>query len=225
MRGHRGGGRWPTRLVVVVALAGAAVACAGPSPDQTSWPELRASSGAGAPSRTATATPVPTSPESQNPARFAAQVLASAGKAGINPTLLMAILYNESDKPHDPALERAWQTIKPDAAFGIANMHKAAFDEAKQGRDLANHDWSELPDNPDLAIEAAAWHLHDLAAQLPSTWSGPFTRDELLALGYNAGASAMTAFTQGKAPGPIAQSYLERLHTNWTAAEQAIHRA
>jgi soluble lytic murein transglycosylase-like protein len=158
----------------------------------------------------------------QNTARFAAQVVTHAGRAGINPQLLMAILYNESNKPHDPALERAWQKIKPDAAFGIANMHKAAFDEAKRGRDFAGRDWQELPDDPDLAIEAAAWHLHDLAVQLPAKWSGPYTKDELLALGYDAGASNMKAFAQGATPGEVAQSYLDRLRGNWAAAQEAI---
>jgi hypothetical protein len=106
----------------------------------------------------------------QDPARFAPQVVRYAGKAGIDPQLLMAILYNESYKPHDPAMERAWQQIKPDAAFGVANMHKAAFDDTKRGRDFAGRDWQELPDDPDLAIEAAAWYLHDLARQLPTNW-------------------------------------------------------
>jgi Transglycosylase SLT domain len=156
------------------------------------------------------------------PARFAAQVRSHAGRAGINPELLMAILYNEAYKPHVPALERAWQKIQPDAAFGIANMHQAAFDEAKRGRDFAGRDWHELPDDPDLAIKAAAWHLHDLARQLPARWPGGYTRDELLALGYNAGAGSMKAFARGGRPGRVAQSYLDRLRDNWPKAEEAL---
>ena len=136
--------------------------------------------------------------------------------------MLMAILYNESDKPHDPALERAWQKIKPDAAFGIANMHKAAFEDTKRGRDFAGRNWQELPDDPDLAIEAAAWYLHDLAVQLPAKWTGPYTKDELLALGYNAGAGNMKAFAGGAKPGKAVQSYLDRLRANWAAAGQAV---
>ncbi|MFE8949566.1 undecaprenyl-diphosphate phosphatase [Streptomyces sp. NPDC007856] len=34
---------------------------------------------------------------------------------------VMAILYDEAYKPHDPSFERAWQKYKPDAVFGIAN--------------------------------------------------------------------------------------------------------
>ncbi len=136
----------------------------------------------------------------------------------------MAILINESDKPHDPNLERAWQRIKPDAAFGIANMHRAAFDETKRGRNFANRKWQELPDDPDLAIKAAAWHLHDLVTQLPAHRDERFTRNQLLALGYNAGGSNMRLFAQGARPGPAAQSYLDRLRKNWTAAGEAIRK-
>lgn len=155
-------------------------------------------------------------------ARFAPQVRTYAGKAGIGAQLLMAILYNESYKPHDPALERAWQKLDPEAAFGVANMHRATFDDTKRGRDFANRDWHELPDDPDLAIEAAAWYLHDLAGQLPASWPAKYTKDELLALGYNAGAGSMKAFAKGAKPGQVAQSYLDRLHTNWDTAAQAL---
>jgi hypothetical protein len=163
-----------------------------------------------------------TSSGNYEPAHFAAQVRARAGQAGIDPQLLMAILYNESYKPHDPALERAWQALKPDSAFGIANMHRAAFDDTKTGRDFANRRWEELPDDPDLAIDAAAWFLHDLAAQLPAHPSGGLTRDDLLAVGYNAGAGNMLAIADGTAPGPAARSYLDQLHANWDKAARAL---
>jgi hypothetical protein len=163
-------------------------------------------------------------PANQDPARFAAPVRAYADAAGINPVLLMAILYNESYKPHDPDLERSWQKIDPDTGFGIANMHKPAFDETKEGRVFADRDWQELPDDPDLAIQAAASFLHDLAARLPATRHTSYTHDELLALGYNAGASTMKATARGSTPNHLARSYLDRLHTNWAAAERAVQR-
>jgi hypothetical protein len=157
-----------------------------------------------------------------DPAHFAGQVRASAGRAGISAQLLMAILYNESYKPHDPQLERSWQHIKPDAAFGIANMHQAAFNETKRGRPFAARNWDELPDHPDLAIEAAAWHLHDLATRLPRSTGKSFSKDELLALGYNAGSGNMRSFARGAKPGAQAQSYLDNLHDNWAKAATAV---
>jgi hypothetical protein len=134
----------------------------------------------------------------------------------------MAILYNEAYKPHDPALERAWQKYKPDAAFGIANMHRATFDAVKKGRDFADRRWEELPDDRDLAIEAAAWYLHDLADRLPATWPASRTKDDLLAVGYNAGPGNMLAIARGATPGPQVRSYLDRLHANWAKAGKAL---
>ncbi|MEU3270197.1 transglycosylase SLT domain-containing protein [Saccharomonospora sp. NPDC006951] len=154
--------------------------------------------------------------------RFARPVVEHATAAGINPRLLMAVLYNESYKPHDPALQRAWQRIDPDAAFGIANMHEAAFNDTKEGREFAERDWHELPDDPVLAIQAAAWHLHDLDAQLPAELPGDYSRDDLLAMGYNAGAGNMAEFARGVTPGSQAQSYVDRLHDNWDKAGVAI---
>jgi hypothetical protein len=183
----------------------------GPAPARPPSPSVSAS---------AAGSPAPSTPAGT--ARYAPQVRKYAGQAGIGAQLLMAILYNESYKPHDPALERAWQKLDPDAAFGVANMHRGAFDDTKRGRDFADRDWTELPDDPDLAIEAAAWYLHDLARQLPAHWSAGYTKDELLALGYNAGAGSMTAFARGAKPGQVAQSYLDHLHANWDTAAQAL---
>lgn len=201
-------------VAVTTVTVAAAVACGGhgPAADPTRAPSAAAG------------TPAPGTSKAtgeQDVAQWAPQVTAYAKKAAVDPRLLMAILYNESYKPHDPDLERAWQRIKPDSAFGIANMHKAAFDDTKPGR-FADRDWQELPDDPKLAVEAAAWYLHDLAAQLPSSSSGSYTRNELLALGYNAGAGNMLAFARGARPGSMAQSYLDRLHQNWDKAGEAV---
>lgn len=171
-------------------------------------------------------TPAPTSAkpwyDDYDPARFAPEVRRYAKQAGINAQLLMAILYNEDYKPHDPKFERQWAEVDSDPAFGIANMHKPAFDETKRGRDFAKRKWEELPDNPALAIEAAAWHLHDLAERLPSKRADLYTKDELLALGYNAGGGNMRIFARGRKAGSQAQSYLDRLHGNWAKSAEAL---
>jgi soluble lytic murein transglycosylase-like protein len=177
------------------------------------------------PTSTSANAPASASPSSgpswNDPARFASQVEKYAKEAGVDPQLVMAILYNESYKPHNPAAERAWQKLKPDAAFGVANMHQATFDETKRGRPFADRSWQELPDDPDLAIEAASWYLHDLGAQLPPARSG-HTTDELLALGYNTGPANMKLFATGTTLGPAAQSYLDSLHRNWDRSAEAL---
>ncbi|MFJ6463025.1 transglycosylase SLT domain-containing protein [Streptomyces sp. NPDC091387] len=211
--------RW--LVVPVAALAVWGVACGG-HPSMPDAPSRPASGASSSPPRSASSPSAPARGVRYDPADFAAPVRSASRQAGINPTLLMAILYNESYKPHDPELERAWQRSKPEASFGIANMHRAAFDETKRAHGFADRRWEELPDDRGLAIEAAAWHLHDLAAQLPARWAGPYTRDELSALGYNAGAGNMSAFARGVAPGGQARSYLDRLHANWAEAAAAL---
>jgi len=131
-------------------------------------------------------------------------------------------LYNESYKPHDPKFERQWAEVDSDPAFGIANMHKPAFDETKRGRPFAQRKREELPDNPALAIQAAAWHLHDLARRLPADRADLYTKDELLALGYNAGGGNMRIFARGRKAGAQAQSYVDRLHDNWAKSAEAL---
>jgi hypothetical protein len=199
------------RLLPVVTLAALLAACNPGGTGDSASPAPPAAAPSASPSAGA-----------YDPARFAPQVRRHAAAAGIGAQLLMAILYNESYKPHDPKLERAWQKFDPESGFGVANMHRAAYDETRRGRDFADRDWTELPDDPDLAIEAAAWYLHDLGAQLPAHWPAKYTRDELLALGYNAGPGSMAAFARGAKPGSVAQSYLDKLHANWDAAGRAV---
>lgn len=160
---------------------------------------------------------------SYTPSQFAPQVRTRAAQAGVDPQLVMAILYNEDYKPHDPSFEREWQKLKPGAAFGIANMHEATFDEVKRGRSFADRSWTQLPDDPDLAIQAEAWYLHDLKAQLPAHHVASLTTDELLALGYNTGPGNMRLFAQGTKLGSQAQSYLDELRGNWPKAASALH--
>ncbi|MEY9941761.1 hypothetical protein ABH932_006349 [Streptacidiphilus sp. MAP5-52] len=159
---------------------------------------------------------------SYDPSQFAAQVRQRAKEAGVDPQLVMAVLYNEDYKPHDPAFERAWLKIKPTAALGVANMHEATYDQVKQGRSFADRPWLSLPDDPDLAIEAEAWCLHDLATDLPAQRTGSLTEDQLLALGYNTGPGNMLAFARGVPLGPQAQQYLDTLNSNWAKAGKAI---
>jgi soluble lytic murein transglycosylase-like protein len=182
----------------------------------------RSASASAAASASASASTPSTAEGQYDPADFAAPVKTYARQAGIDPQLLMAILYNESYKPHDPSFERAWQKLNPGAAFGIANMHQATFDAVKQGRSFAGSNWQQLPDDPDLAIESAAWYLHDLATDLPAHWPGHHTEDELLALGYNTGPSNMLAFADGVQLGPQAQTYLDTLQQNWAKSGTAV---
>ncbi|MFG2881148.1 lytic transglycosylase domain-containing protein [Streptomyces sp. NPDC048297] len=234
---------WRRRSVAVIvfALGGYVIVRAANTPQSDTPPPARASASAPTPSAAPATTPAPAAPPSAtatatataattaagvatsyDPADYARQVRTRAGEAGVSAQLLMAILYNEAYTPHDPALERAWQKSGPDAAIGIANMRRAAFDEVRRGRDFAGRRWDELPDDRDLAIESAAWYLHDLAGRLPARWPAAYSRSALLALGYNAGPDDMLAFARGARPDSRARSYLDRLRTNWAKAGKAV---
>ncbi|MES4891252.1 lytic transglycosylase domain-containing protein [Streptomyces sp. NPDC096012] len=163
----------------------------------------------------------PLRPGGYDPADYAGYVLRSAAETGVSPLLLMGVLHNEAYKPHHPLLERLWQWWKPGASFGVANMHRATFEQVRRAHDLDGR-WEDLRDDPAFAVHAAALHLTDLDRRLPERRTRRYTRDELLALGYNAGERNMRAFARGVPPGPMARSYLRRLRLNRHRAAQAL---
>lgn len=163
----------------------------------------------------------PLRPGGYEPADYAATVVRSARQAGISPVLLMAVLHNEAYKPHHPLLERVWQWWKRDASFGVANMHRATFEKVRRSHALTGR-WQDLRDDPAFAVHAAALHLKDLDRVLPRRYARRYRRDELLALGYNAGERNMRAFARGVPPGPMARSYLRRLRAHWPRAAGAV---
>ncbi|MER5372898.1 lytic transglycosylase domain-containing protein [Streptomyces sp. NPDC002553] len=163
----------------------------------------------------------PLRPAGYDPADYAACVVRSAEEAGVTPLLVMTVLHNEAYKPHHPLLERLWQWWKPEASFGVANMHRATFEQVRRTHGLSEQ-WQDLRDDPALAVRAAALHLGDLDRSLPERHVRRCTRDELLALGYNAGERNMRAFARGVPPGPMAQAYLRRFRTNRSRAAEAL---
>jgi hypothetical protein len=157
-----------------------------------------------------------------DPSTLAASVRTHARAAGVDPVLVMAILWNESYKPHDAGTQKLWLAMNPGASLGVANMHEAAYTDTARGRDFAKRPWEDLADDPDLAVEAEAWYLHDLARQLPAKPKGDLTKNELLALGYNTGPGNMRAFARGVTPGPMASSYLKQLRDNWAKSTATV---
>ncbi|MEU8587332.1 lytic transglycosylase domain-containing protein [Streptomyces sp. NPDC048664] len=176
--------------------------------------------GSGALDRDGARTP-PLRPGSYDPADYAASVVRGAEEAGVSPLLVMAVLHNEAYKPHHPLLERLWQWWKPGASFGVANMHRATFERVRRAHDLPER-WQDLRDDPAFAIRAAALHLRDLDRSLPERHVRRYTRDELLALGYNTGERNMRAFARGVPPGPMARSYLRRFRSHRSRAAEAL---
>ncbi|MEU2376142.1 lytic transglycosylase domain-containing protein [Streptomyces misionensis] len=163
----------------------------------------------------------PLRPGRYDPADYVGPVLRSAGEAGVSPVLLMTVLHVEAYKPHHPLFERLWQWWKPGASFGVANMHRATFERVRRTHGLPGR-WQDLRDDPAFAIHAAALHMKDLDRCLPKRHVRRYTRDELLALGYNTGERNMRAFARGIPPGPMARSYLRRFRACRSRAADAL---
>ncbi len=163
----------------------------------------------------------PIRPGGYDPADYAEAVVRAAEEAGVSALLVMTVLHNEAYKPHHPLLERLWQWWKPGASFGLANMHRATFERVRRAHDLPGR-WQDLRDDPAFAIHAAALHLKDLDRGLPQRHVRRYSRDELLALGYNAGERNMRAFARGVPPGPMARSYLRRFRAHRNRAAEAL---
>ncbi|MFE3636330.1 lytic transglycosylase domain-containing protein [Streptomyces sp. NPDC059168] len=176
--------------------------------------ESSAADGGGAP------TP-PLRPSGYDPGDYAEAVVRSAEEAGVSALLLMGVLHNEAYKPHHPLLERLWHWWKPEASFGVANMHRAAFEQVRRAHGLTGR-WEDLRDDPVFAVRAAALHLGDLDRRLPRRHVRGYSRDELLALGYNAGERNMLAFARGVPPGPTARSYVRRLRADRPRSAEAL---
>ncbi|MEV0211606.1 transglycosylase SLT domain-containing protein [Streptomyces sp. NPDC050788] len=166
----------------------------------------------------------PLRPGHYDPADYIGCVLRSAAETGVSPQLVMTVLYNEAYKPHHPLLERLWQWWKPGASFGVGNMHRATFEQIRSRYGLSKQ-WHDLRDDPAFAIHAAALYLKDLDRSLPERHVRRYTRDELLALGYNAGERNMRAFARGVPPGPMARSYLRRFRDNRDRAASTLGKA
>ncbi|MET7287238.1 lytic transglycosylase domain-containing protein [Streptomyces sp. NPDC005573] len=166
----------------------------------------------------------PLLPRAYDPADYAEAVNLGAHEAGVSPLLLMTVLHNEAYKPHHPLLERLWQWWKPGASFGVANMHRAAFESVRRTHGLTER-WQDLRDDPGFAVRVAALHLKDLDRALTVRHVRRYTREELLALGYNAGERNMRAFARGVPPGPMARSYLRRFRSHRSRAAEALAEA
>ena len=120
-------------------------------------------------------------------------VASSAEAAGIDPSLLLAILIRESGDDHNfDWLADTPVALLHDFSVGISNMQHAAFDEAKaHARGLIAYDWSFIRIDTASAIRAAAFLLAKRQDQLAPNRSANFSDVEYLRIGYRAGYAAM----------------------------------
>ncbi|MBV9379820.1 MAG: hypothetical protein JOY82_24965 [Streptosporangiaceae bacterium] len=163
------------------------------------------------------------------PESYVSQIAHYANEAGVDPRLMLIILWSESNRPHSPAADQA--TTEFDQAkcnlgdsvaclgpsLGIADMKKQTFDQV-QGRhsDLfppQSVHLNDLSGNTDLAIRMLAWALHDISSypdptnhnvndpdrQLPGGDVGGYSPQQLLAMAYSKGIGSALKYAKGGA--------------------------
>jgi RHS repeat-associated protein len=151
------------------------------------------------------------------------EIAGYAQGAGVDPRLLMDFMINDNGAhvpgvPHIAAIEAFRSFLAriselrghKGGSLGMTNVSESAWETAiaTQKRDLghsdlAGHDWRDLVDDPLLAIEAAAWVLRNVQDNLPTVDDKKgYTRNQLLAIGYNQGVGVMQWMAQhGSTPG------------------------
>ncbi|MFB7719334.1 hypothetical protein [Nocardia sp. NPDC056100] len=121
--------------------------------------------------------------------------------AGVDPRLVMAIIYNEgADTPQ--ALRPGYDygrwaenfvTDKPNGnSLGLTNMKEPAFNKLKEmyPAEFGDRQWSDLMGDNHLAVKAAAYNLKrlqlELGPKVPTAMKARYSLNEILAAGYNA---------------------------------------
>ncbi|MBH0775023.1 hypothetical protein [Nocardia bovistercoris] len=128
-------------------------------------------------------------------------------EAGIDPRLVMAIVLNEGadsnltwDGKQGELKDWLREKTSPlregkdgySNSLGLTNMKKETFNRIKDEYPhvFAGREWSDLADDQDLAIQAAAYNLawikRKWTDKIPSDMKSRYSLNEVLAAGYNA---------------------------------------
>ncbi|MEV6555825.1 hypothetical protein AB0M22_08925 [Nocardia sp. NPDC051756] len=158
--------------------------------------------------------------------------------AGIDPRLVMAIVYNEGGYRSDSFIEREMSyaydvfireggnLIRPNS-LGLTNMKEGTFEDVKRifRSEFEGKEWSDLKEDPDLAIKAATYNLKRIQDQyvggVPDELKEKYTLDQFLAAGYNAERNIPDYFEAGDL-GPVVQGYVRMTNTALDKAQQLL---
>lgn len=158
-------------------------------------------------------------------------------RAGIDPRLLMGIvetegrmrqklpLWNNGDELLIPLQDAG---VVDGISIGMTSIQQQVFNstlrnhpDAFRGEIALGMGWKSVSGNDKLSIKVTAYHLRDLQDALPlADTESSYTRDELVAYGYNAGRAAMLDFEAGRGSIPLAVDYISRYRTRRQSADQ-----
>jgi RHS repeat-associated protein len=158
-----------------------------------------------------------------------------ARRAGIDPTLLRAIVQRESHLrgalyngfEDDLYVLDSLGLYPGNASIGMTQIQERVFDQTIKNHPEAfsgDEDWGDLLGiNDKLSIKVTAYHLSDLQGALPhggsrASYRG-HTREEILAYGYNAGVDNMIDVAKGQvAANDGISSYVRDVRKNMVEA-------
>jgi hypothetical protein len=175
-----------------------------------------------------------------SPESYVSQIANYAGQAGGDPRLMLAILWNESNKVHggfsdqfvDPLLDSAACAVTGSngcagPSLGIADMKEATFNQVKKNHPdiFGSSQWNNLTGSTDLAIQALAWELRDLQGQVPAANVGNYSPQQVLGMAYNGGAGLALDYARGgndlsSDTKKKLQWYADQIGQNWSKADQ-----
>ncbi|MEV6428791.1 hypothetical protein [Nocardia sp. NPDC051463] len=158
--------------------------------------------------------------------------------AGIDPRLVMAIVYNEGGYRSDSFIENEMSYaydvfvreggnfIRPNS-LGLTNMKEDTFNAVKKQFpvEFAGKEWSDLKKDPDLAIMAATYNLKRIdikwTSTAPDELKEKYTHDQFLAAGYNSEGN-MKAYLEAGDLGPVVQGYVRMTNTALDKTQQLL---
>ncbi|WP_225725458.1 MULTISPECIES: hypothetical protein [unclassified Nocardia] len=140
-------------------------------------------------------------------ARWAHYSAMYGNEAGIDPRLVMAIVFNEGADANltwggaqgelKDSIRKSTSTFRKmydgkSNSLGLTNMKEDTFNEVKKAfpERFADKNWSDLAKDQELAVKAAAYDLKMVKgkweAQIPAGMKARYSLNQILAAGYNA---------------------------------------
>ncbi|WP_157101795.1 hypothetical protein [Nocardia caishijiensis] len=165
-------------------------------------------------------------------------------QAGVDPRVVLAILYQEGGDRAESALQESaswgydafrYVTTRPREvtdgygnSLGITNMKEETFNKLKEKypEEFAGKQWALVADDDSLAIKAAAFNLkriqEELGGKAPDGLQENYTRDEYLAAGYNSETKFLDTYIPNEEFGPAAKDYINRFDISRQIASDMI---
>lgn len=168
--------------------------------------------------------------------------------AGVDPKLVLAIVYNEGGNRADTPIEQAgsgfWDATREilnpireqtsptgmGMSLGLTNIKEKTYNElqAKYPEEFGSIPWARVQYDDSFAIKAAAYTLKRIqdqyGAQVPDTMKEKYSTNDFMAAGYNSEGSMRDYLANGDL-GPQVKNYLAMNEGSYRKASEMIDGA